>query len=121
MEYMNCEQYVLGELEEAQAAVERLARENDRLRARCELLEGQLNAPKDRIQEVVEERGRKAVFRDWFNICAEVEGMSFEDWRIEASDCYQMPKTLKAGAIRFFEPELREAYEKKKSEEAENA
>lgn len=40
MEIMNCEQYVLGELEEAQAAINKLEQENDRLQAQCELLEG---------------------------------------------------------------------------------
>lgn len=42
MEAKTCEQYVLGELEAAQASLERLAAENDRLQAQIELLESQL-------------------------------------------------------------------------------
>ena len=42
MEAKTCEQYVLGELEEARTALERLAAENDRLQAQIVLLESQL-------------------------------------------------------------------------------
>lgn len=50
MEMTTCEQYVLAELEAAQAANERLAQENERLQAQVELLEANLNVEPSRLE-----------------------------------------------------------------------
>lgn len=125
MEIMNCEQYVLGELEEAQAAINKLEQENDRLQAQIEILEGQLDA-KDPREDEVRSLGRKEIVKRAVYTTTSVEGdgeaKSFEEWCLNAVNKYNLPKGWKRREfIDYFEPELREFYNKrvKELEEAE--
>lgn len=126
MEIMNCEQYVLGELEEAQAAINKLEQENDRLQAQCELLEGQLNA-KDPREDEVRRWGRMEIVKKVAYTTTSVqeddgEVKPFEKWCFDAVTRYTIPDGWKRREfIDYFEPELREFYNKrvKELEEAE--
>ncbi|OFK25058.1 hypothetical protein [Olsenella sp. HMSC062G07] len=115
MDYMTCEQYVIGELEAAQALNDKLAAENDRLTAQLEILEGQEPSFMERR---VADIGRKLVFEAWFFQCEAVDGQEFEDWRHKSAKTYQRPKDVsEAKAVKFFEPELRALYDQTKAEE----
>ena len=127
MEYENCEQYVLGELEEAQARNERLKNDNDRLDAQCKLLEERLeaiqNAKPSRIEAYVTEYGRKQLFEDCtYAKSTDVKGsdgqlMPFRVWCEECMRDYGRPKWLSTSEfIEFFEPEFRQAYERRVQE-----
>lgn len=117
MDILTCEQYVLAELEDAQGRIAELLKENDRLSAQCELLQSTVNAPKDEIQALVEEEGRKSLFEKWFRTYRDTEHMSPDAWAEEAVS-YEMPKGMRAKALRFFEPELRAQYAENKAKEA---
>lgn len=117
MEIMNCEQYVLGELEEAQAAINKLEQENDRLQAQIEILEGQLNA-KDPREDEVRRWGRMEIVKKvaYTTTSAEQDGeaKSFEEWLVDAVTKYTIPEGWKRREfIGYFEPELREFYNKR--------
>lgn len=125
MEIMNCEQYVLGELEEAQAAINKLEQENDRLQAQIEILEGQLNA-KDPREDEVRRWGRMEIVKKvaYTTTAADVggEAKSFEEWCFDAVYRNCVPNGWKRKEfIDYFEPELREFYDErvKELEEAE--
>ena len=125
MEIMNCEQYVLGELEEAQAAINKLEQENDRLQAQIEILEGHLNA-KDPRDDEVRRWGRMGIVKKvaYTTTTADVGGevKSFEEWCFDAVYRNCVPNGWKRKEfIDYFEPELREFYNKrvKELEEAE--
>lgn len=125
MEIMNCEQYVLGELEKAHAAINKLERENDRLQAQIEILEGQLNA-KDPHEDEVRSLGRKIIAQKgaYTTTSAEQDGeaKSFEEWLVDAVTKYTIPEGWKRREfIGYFEPELRGFYDErvKELEEAE--
>lgn len=125
MEIMNCEQYVLGELEEAQAAINKLEQENDRLQAQIEILEGHLNA-KDPREDEVRRLGRTEIVKKaaYTTTTADAggEAKSFEEWCFDAVYKSCVPNGWKRKEfIDYFEPELREFYNKrvKELEEAE--
>ena len=126
MEIMNCEQYVLGELEKAKATIDKLEQENDRLQAQCELLESQLNAT-DRHEDEVRRLGRKMIAQKGAYTTTSVqeddgEVKPFEKWCFDAVTRYTIPDGWKRREfIDYFEPELREFYNKrvKELEEAE--
>lgn len=125
MEIMNCEQYVLGELEKAKATIDKLEQENDRLQAQCELLESQLNAT-DPHEDEVRRWGRteivKKVAYTTTTADADGEAKSFEEWCFDAVHRNCVPNGWKRKEfIDYFEPELREFYNKrvKELEEAE--
>lgn len=123
MEYENCEQYVLGELEEAQARNEMLKNDNDRLDAQCKLLEERLeaiqNAKPSRIEAYVTDYGRKSLFDDltWARatpvISTDGKKAEFRVWCEECMRDTGRPEWMStAEFIEFFEPEFRKAYEK---------
>lgn len=123
MEYESCEQYVLGELEEAQARNELLKNDNDRLDAQCKLLEERLealqNAKPSRIEAYVTSYGRKELFGNltWAVSTSVVGGdgkqMPFRVWCEECLRDYGRPGWMSAAEfIEFFEPEFRQEYER---------
>lgn len=120
MEIMNCEQYVLGELGKAHAAIDKLERENGRLQAQCELLEGQLSV-KDPREDEVRRWGRmeivKRVAYTTTTADAGGEAKSFEEWCLDAVYRGCVPKGWKRKEfIDYFEPELREFYSERVNE-----
>lgn len=120
MEIMNCEQYVLGELEEAHATIAKLMQENDRLQAQIEILEGQLDA-KDPRGDEVRSLGRKIIAQKgaYTTTSAEQDGevKSFEEWVIDAVTKYTIPDGWKRREfIDYFEPELRGFYDERVKE-----
>lgn len=123
MEYENCEQYVLGELEEAQARNELLKSDNDRLDAQCRLLKERLealqSAKPSRIEAYVTAYGRKKLFADLtFAKSTPVRGadgrqMKYRVWCEECVRDYQRPDWMSAAEfIEYFEPEFRQEYER---------
>ena len=123
MEYESCEQYVLGELEEAQARNELLKNDNDRLDAQCKLLEERLealqNAKPSRIEAYVTAYGRKKLFGNltWAVSTSVVGGdgkqMPFRVWCEECLRDHGRPGWMSAAEfIEFFEPEFRQEYER---------
>lgn len=127
MEYENCEQYVLGELEDAQARNELLKNDNDRLDAQVKLLEERLeaiqNAKPSRIEAYVTACGRKQMFKDCtYATSTNVKGadgqlMPFRVWCEECMRDYGRPKWLSVSEfIEFFEPEFRQEYERRVQE-----
>lgn len=125
MEIMNCEQYVLGELEKAKATINKLEQENDRLQAQIEILEGHLNA-KDPREDEVRRWGRMEIVKKVAYTMTTVdvggEAKSFEEWCFGAVYRSNVPKGWKRKEfIDYFEPELREFYNErvKELEEAE--
>lgn len=120
MEIMNCEQYVLGELEEAHATIAKLMQENDRLQAQIEILEGQLDA-KDPRGDEVRSLGRKMIAQKgtYTTTPAEQDGevKSFEEWLVDAVTKYTIPDGWKRREfIDYFEPELRGFYDERVKE-----
>lgn len=120
MGIMNCEQYVLGELEKAQVTIDKLARENDRLQAQCELLESQLNAT-DPHEDEVRSLGRKEIVKKAAYTTTPAEGdgeaKSFEEWCLDAVGKYNLPKGWRRREfIDYFEPELRGFYDERVKE-----
>lgn len=120
MEIMNCEQYVLGELEEAHATIAKLMQENDRLQAQIEILEGQLDA-KDPRGDEVRGLGRKMIAQKgtYTTTPAEQDGevKSFEEWLVDAVTKYTVPDGWKRREfIDYFEPELRGFYDERVKE-----
>ena len=127
MEYENCEQYVLGELEDAQARNELLKNDNDRLDAQVKLLEERLealqNAKPSRIEAYVTACGREQMFKDCtYATSTYVKGydgqlMPFRVWCEECMRDYGRPKWLSVSEfIEFFEPEFRQEYERRVQE-----
>lgn len=125
MEYTNCEQYVLAELEAAQADSERLAQENERLKAQVEILEANLNAEPSRLERWITESGRRALFDRCTSYAPNVtdgngERVPFDVFCEDYIRDYNLPKWLsKAEFARCFEPEFRKAYEDAIAEEQE--
>lgn len=125
MDVTTCEQYVLAELEAAQAANERLAQENERLQAQVELMEANLNAEPTRLERWVTEKGRKALFDHCTSYAPDVtdsdgERVPFDVFCEDYIRDYNLPKWLsKAEFARYFEPEFRKAYEDAIAEEQE--
>ena len=125
MDVTTCEQYVLAELEAAQAANERLAQENERLQAQVELMEANLNAEPTRLERWVTEKGRKALLDYCTSYAPDVtdsdgERVPFEVFCEDYIRDYNLPKWLsKAEFARYFEPEFRMAYEDAIAEEQE--
>lgn len=125
MEYMNCEQYVLGELEAAQAENERLQNEVARLQVQCQLLEERMNAQPSRIERWATKKGRESLFNNCTGCVPNVTGSDGERVSLDVF-CegyirdYSLPKWLsKAEFARYFEPEFRKAYEDAIAEEQE--
>ena len=118
MEIMNCEQYVLGELEKAKSAINKLEQENDRLQAQCELLESQLNAT-DPHEDEVRRLGRKIIAQEGAYTTTSVqeddgEVKPFEKWCFDAVPRYTIPDGWKRRElIDYFEPELRGFYDER--------
>lgn len=123
MEFTSCEQYVLAELEAAQARVESLTDENASLQARLLLAEERVdalqNAKPSRIEAYIAEYGRKQLFDDltYANatpaISADGKKTEFRVWCEECLRDYGRPEWMSAAEfIEFFEPEFRKAYEK---------
>lgn len=125
MDVTTCEQYVLAELEAAQAANERLAQENERLEAKVELMEANLNAEPTRLERWVTESGRRALFDRCTSYAPNVtdsngERVPFDVFCEDYIRDYNLPKWLsKAEFARCFEPEFRKAYEDAIAEEQE--
>lgn len=123
MEMTTCEQYVLAELEAAQAANERLAQENERLQAQVELMEASLNAGPTRLERWVTEKGRKALFDQCTGYSPEVtdgngERVPFDVFCEGYIRDYTLPKWLsKSEFSRFFEPEFRKVYDEAVADE----
>ncbi len=121
MEYMNCEQYVLGELEKAHAAIDEMAQENDRLQAQIGILEGQLNTT-DPHEDEVRSLGRKMIAQKGAYTTTSVqeddgEVKPFEKWCFDAVTRYTVPDGWKRGEfISYFAPELRGFYDKRVKE-----
>lgn len=127
MELTTCEQYVLAELEAAQARVESLTDENASLQARLLLAEERVNALQNakpsRIEAYVTECGRKQLFKDCtYATSTDVKGsdgqlMPFRVWCEECMRDYGRPEWLSVSEfIEFFEPEFRQAYERRVQE-----
>lgn len=122
MEIRTCEQYVLAELEAAQDENARLAQENERLQAQCEILERQLGAEPSRLEAYVTAYGRKKLFKDLTYSSESVrdssgETVPFRVWCEESMRDYGRPKWLStAEFIEFFEPEFRKEYDEKLAE-----
>lgn len=118
MEIMNCEQYVLGELEKAKDTIDKLEQENDRLQAQCELLESQLNAT-DPHEDEVRRLGRKMIAQKGAYTTTSVqeddgEVKPFEKWCFDAVTRYTIPDGWKRREfIDYFEPELRGFYDER--------
>lgn len=125
MEMTTCEQYVLAELEAAQAANERLVQENERLQAQVELMEANLNAEPTLLERWVTENGRKALFDYCTSYAPNVtdsdgERVPFDVFCEDYIRDYNLPKWLsRAEFVRHFEPEFRKAYEDAIAEEQE--
>lgn len=123
MEITSCEQYVLAELEAAQARVESLTDKNASLQARLLLAEERVdalqNAKPSRIEAYIAEYGRKQLFDDltYANatpaISADGKKTEFRVWCEECLRDYGRPEWMSAAEfIQAFEPEFRKAYEK---------
>lgn len=125
MEYESCEQYVLGELEEAQADNDRLRGENERLGAQCSILQERLDAlsTPSRMQEYITEQGRRYVF----DACSYADvtdarypdgsTVPFRTWCEDSLRDYGRTDWLTADEfIEEFDPEFRAEYERKLGE-----
>lgn len=112
MDVNTCEQYVLAELEAAQAA-------NERLQARVEAL----SAEPTRLERWVTEKGRKALFDYCTNYVPDVtddggERVPFDAFCEDYIYDRNLPKWLsKAEFARYFEPEFWRAYQDAIAEE----
>lgn len=135
MEIMNCEQYVLGELEKAKATIDKLEQENDRLQDQCELLEIQLNAmtkvaksyretidrPKTPIEELADRVMHEAMLARFFY--ADVtsarnaltgQTLGFDEWCREAMRLRRETDDIGDGEIiAFLHDDLKAIYDKK--------
>ena len=127
MEITSCEQYVLAELEAAQARVESLTDENASLQARLLLAEERVdalqNAKPSRIEAYVTAYGRKELFGNltWAVSTSVVGGdgkqMPFRVWCEECLRDHGRPGWMSAAEfIEFFEPEFRQEYERRVQE-----
>lgn len=123
MEVTNCEQYVLMKLEDAERENERLQAEINRLEAQCQILEESANREPSRIESWVTNKGRETLFSYCTSYTPDVtdsdgERVPFDVFCEGYIRDYNLPKWLsKAEFARFFEPELRKAYEDAIAEE----
>lgn len=113
-----CEQYVLAELAEARQEIERLERENGELKARV----AELEAPPTKVERRLEKRARGLLLEHCFSFADAVEDgepVPFDDWCVKSILDFRLPSGVgKAALARFFEPELKDAYEEQLAEEA---
>lgn len=113
-----CEQYVLAELAEARQEIERLERENGELKARV----AELEAPPTKVEQRLERRARGLLIDHCFSFVDAVEDgepVPFDDWCANSILDFRLPGGIgKAALARFFEPELKDAYEEQLAEEA---
>lgn len=119
-----CEQYVLAELAEARQEIERLERENGELKARVAELEArvaELEAPPTKVERRLEKRARGLLLEHCFSFADAVEDgepVPFDDWCVKSILDFRLPSGIgKAALARFFEPELKDAYEEQLADE----
>lgn len=112
-----CEQYVLAELSEARQEIERLERENGELKARV----AELEAPPTKVERRLEKRARGLLLEHCFSFADAVEDgepVPFDDWCVKSILDFRLPSGVgKAALARFFEPELKDAYEEQLADE----
>lgn len=113
MEIKTCEQYVLDQLEQAQAECCWLRGELADSRAKVEALKAKLE--KTPIEAAIEEAGRKEIYRRGTGYKTSVDNggelMGYEDWCIEHAEYACKPCGMgKAEFIAYFEPEFRAEY-----------
>lgn len=117
MEIRTCEQYVLAMLAEAQRKIEWLEKENGGLKARV----AELEAPPTKVEQRLEERARGLLLDHCFSFADAVEDgepVPFDDWCVKSILDFRLPGGVgKAALARFFEPELKDAYEKQLADE----
>lgn len=112
-EIKTCEQYVLYQLSEQRDENDRLAAENGRLRE--ELAEA--TKEPEPIARRVAEIGHKLVFNRWFYEVSLKNVDSFEEFCHKSLLAYALPDDIsESEAVRFFEPELRERWERVQAE-----
>ena len=120
MEAKTCEEYVLDELAAAIVENERLKQQLAEANARLDAIE---SVKPTKIEQMVVEAGRKALFNDktyarTTSATEDGEAIQFGTWCMEAMDIYRFPKEVdKAEFMEFFEPEFREAYQERLEEE----
>lgn len=120
MESKTCEEYVLAKLADALAENECLKAELAKAKERLDAIEG---AKPSAIEQMVVEYGRRALFSDKTyarstNATDDGEVVPYGTWCMEAMDTYRFPNNIdKTEFMAFFEPEFREAYEKRLEEE----
>lgn len=120
MEIKTCEQYVLDQLEQAQAERDWLRGKLEQAQDEAEELRGKLMERGERdaskAEQAIRKEGRAKLYRDGTGYRTSVSSggslIPFEDWCIEHVGCssprYGMTKTE---FIAYFEPEFRAEYE----------
>ena len=109
MEYNTCEQYVLAQLEKAQILNDMYRRNIQCLRERLD----KATKEPDHVAQRVAEIGREYVFKDWFYASSSPSVNSFEEFCEDKIASTRLPDDVsKNAAIRFFEPELRELWQR---------
>lgn len=117
MEIKTCEQYVLDQLEQAQAERDWLRGELEQAHDEEEELRGKLmERDASKVEQAIRKEGRAKLYRDGTDCRTSVssggELIPFEDWCIEHVG-YSSPRRgmTKNEFIAYFEPEFREEYD----------
>lgn len=120
MEIKTCEQYVLDQLEQAQAERDWLRGELEQAHDEAEELRGKLMERGERdaskVEQAIRKEGRSKLYRDGTDYRTSVDDggklMPFEDWRIEhVGYPSQRCGMTKNEFIAYFEPEFRAEYD----------
>lgn len=124
MEFNNCEEYVLAELEAAQETVFGLNEDIERLEAENQLLKERLEAKPDSVREVIYNYGRGRLFTSCTSLHQDMKDgdafVPFKDWCLDCVFGYLLPKGIsKTQFVEEFEPEFLEAYNERLAEESE--
>lgn len=112
-EINTCEQYVLDRLEKTQC-------ENSALKDEIRCLEEKLaeaSKEPEHIAQRVAETGRKLVFERWFYASIYSDAQGFEEFCHDIASYTRPSDISESEAIRFFEPELRELWERTAAEQ----
>lgn len=125
MEIKTCEQYVLDQLEQAQAERDWLRGELEQAHDEAEELRGKLMERGERdaskVEQAIRKEGRSKLYRDGTDYRTSVSSggslIPFEDWCIEHVGYSNLRRRMtKNEFIAYFEPEFREEYDELVSE-----
>lgn len=120
MDIKTCEQYVLDQLEQAQAERDWLRGKLEQAQDEAEELRGKLMERGERdaskVEQVIRKEGRAKIYRDGTGYRTSVSSggslIPFEDWCMEhVGYLSQRCGMTKAEFIAYFEPEFRAEYE----------